>query len=136
MLLIAQKTIASWKTNADVMLSRNIYSNVETVLLVFQSAALLEVAHAAIGLVRSNPVLTLLQVLSRLLVVWLVAYVFTAARNSVGILIVCIAWPLAEIVRYVYYALNLLDKMPYVVAWCRYSFFIGLFSLFCFSLDY
>jgi very-long-chain (3R)-3-hydroxyacyl-CoA dehydratase len=117
--------MASWKSNADFMVSRNLYSNVETLLLIFQTTALLEVVHAAVGIVRSNPILTLLQVLSRLLVVWLVAFIFPASRNSVGILVVCLAWSSAEIVRYIYYALNLLNKMPYVVAWCRYSFFIG-----------
>ena len=111
------------------MVSRNLYSNVETYLLIFQTAALLEVLHAAVGLVRSNPVLVFLQVLSRLLVVWLIAYPFTASRNCVGILVVCIAWPLAEIVRYIYYALNILNKMPYFIAWCRYSFFIVLYPI-------
>ena len=128
-LLVTQKTIVTWKTNADVMVSRNLYANVETYLLIFQTAALLEVFHAAVGLVRSNPVLVFLQVLSRLLVVWAVAYPFTASRNSIGLLVVCIAWPLAEIVRYVYYALNILNKMPYFVVWCRYSFFIVLYPI-------
>jgi very-long-chain (3R)-3-hydroxyacyl-CoA dehydratase len=111
------------------MVSRNLYANVETYLLIFQTAALLEVLHAATGLVRSNAVLVFLQVLSRLLVVWAVAYPFPASRNCVGILVVCIAWPLAEIVRYIYYAMNILNVMPYCVAWCRYSFFIILYPI-------
>jgi very-long-chain (3R)-3-hydroxyacyl-CoA dehydratase len=111
------------------MVSRNLYFNVQTYLLVFQTAALLEVLHAAVGLVRSNPVLVFLQVLSRLLVVWAVLYPFPAARTSVGLITVCLAWPFAEIVRYIYYAVNILNVMPHFIAWCRYSFFIILYPI-------
>ena len=58
------------------MSAKNLYNNVEFLLQVFQTLALLEVVHAAIGLVKSNPMLVLFQVLSRLLVVWAVTYLF------------------------------------------------------------
>ena len=45
--------------------AKNLYKNVEFFLQIFQTAALLEVLHAAVGLVRSNAVLVFLQVLSR-----------------------------------------------------------------------
>jgi len=64
------------------MTSKNVYLNVEFFLQIFQTAALLEVLHAAVGLVRSNPVLTFLQVLSRILVVWLVMYNFQEVKYA------------------------------------------------------
>jgi hypothetical protein len=70
------KTVQSWTTDGDIMKSRDLYENTELLLHIFQSLALLEVVHAAVGLVRSNPVLTFLQVLSRLLVVWVINYNF------------------------------------------------------------
>jgi len=106
-----------------------VYLNTEFFLHIFQTAALLEVVHAAVGMVRSNPILTLLQVLSRLLVVWIVMFFFEESRNCVGTVIVCVVWPLAEITRYMFYALNILDKNNSLLTWCRYSFFIVLYPI-------
>ena len=82
-LLVTNQTINSWRSHEDLWTSKNVYLNAEFFLHIFQTAALLEVAHALVGLVRSNPVLTFLQVLSRLLVVWLVMFVFEEVRNYV-----------------------------------------------------
>ena len=71
-LLVTHQTMLTWKTNNDLNTAKNLYKNVEFFLLIFQSAALLEVVHAAIGLVRSNALLVFLQVLSRIIVVWLI----------------------------------------------------------------
>ena len=75
-LYVTLQTMFTWKTNSDWISSKGLFKNVEFLLYIFQTAALMEVLHAAIGLVRSNPVLVLLQVLSRLLVVWLIFYLF------------------------------------------------------------
>jgi len=118
-----------WKSSKDIFTANGLYSNVEFLLQVFQTAAIMEVVHAAIGLVKSNPVLVFLQVLSRLVVVWLITWNFKEAQNSIGLLICCLCWSLAEIVRYLYYALNILNKVPYFITWCRYSFFIILYPV-------
>ena len=70
----------TWKSNQEILSAKNLYNNVEFLLQVFQTLALLEVVHAAIGLVKSNPMLVLFQVLSRLLVVWAVTYLFVPVR--------------------------------------------------------
>ncbi|CAF0759490.1 unnamed protein product [Brachionus calyciflorus] len=128
-LYVTVQTGLTWKTQNDVLTSKNLYKNNEFLLQIFQTAALLEVVHAAIGIVRSNPVLVFVQVLSRITVVWFVAYPFESPRSSVGILVVCTAWSFAEIIRYVYYALNIIGKIPYFITWCRYSFFIALYPI-------
>ena len=71
----------TWKSNQDILSAKNLYNNVEFLLQVFQTLALLEVVHAAIGLVKSNPMLVLFQVLSRLLVVWAVTYLFVPVKK-------------------------------------------------------
>ena len=64
-LFVTYQTMLTWKTNDDLLRAKNLYKNVEFFLQIFQTAALLEVLHAAVGLVRSNAVLVFLQVLSR-----------------------------------------------------------------------
>jgi very-long-chain (3R)-3-hydroxyacyl-CoA dehydratase len=51
------------------------------------------------------------------------------SRNSVGAVICCVVWSIAEITRYLWYALNIFDKNSYLLTWCRYSFFIVLYPL-------
>lgn len=78
---ISVQTAASWNDRSDVMTAKSLYQNIEFYLLIFQTAAILEVVHAALGLVRSNPMLVLFQVLSRLAVVWIVCYPFKDVSN-------------------------------------------------------
>lgn len=80
-LFVTVQTALTWKNQDDVLSSKNLYKNNELLLQIFQTAALLEVVHAAIGLVRSNPVLVFVQVLSRITVVWFVSYPFSTVRN-------------------------------------------------------
>ncbi len=58
-----------------------------------------------------------------------------------GVLLVCFAWSVTEVVRYSYYAFNILGFVPYLLTWCRYSLFIILYPLgvavsfqFCFTV--
>lgn len=79
--MLAGQVALSWKSpTTDALAAKSLYNTVEFWLYVFQTAAILEVLHAAVGLVRSNPSLVFAQVLSRLVVVWLVCYPF----HSVG----------------------------------------------------
>lgn len=81
-LVISAQTALEWKSpKTDVLKAHSLYEKVEFYLLIFQTAAILEVVHAAIGLVRSNPLLVLFQVLSRLAVVWLVCYPFKDVKT-------------------------------------------------------
>lgn len=108
---------------------QGLFERVETLLYIFQTLAFLEVVHAALGFVKSNVILTLFQVMSRVFLVWGVAYLVAEVRHSLGIVITLCAWSLVETIRYLYYACNLLDFVPYWLTWCRYSFFIVLYPL-------
>ncbi len=75
-LFVTIDTARKWQNQNDALVAKDLYKNQEFLLQVFQTAALLEVLHAAVGLVRSNAMLVLFQVLSRLLVVWIVMFMF------------------------------------------------------------
>ena len=40
-----------------------------------------------------------------------------------------VAWSIAEMTRYLYYALNIYDMVPYILVWMRYTLFIVLYPL-------
>lgn len=107
--------------------NRRLWNNVQLPLAIFQTLQLIEVVHCIVGLVPSNPIITFEQIISRILVVWGVALPFASSRDSLGIFLITGSWSLAEITRYLYYALNILNVVPYLLTWCRYSFFLVLY---------
>lgn len=90
-----------------------------------------QVVHAAIGLVKSNPILTTFQVLSRVAVVSLVllATPENYAASSLGLPLALLAWSITEIIRYLYYLTNLIEFVPYLLTWLRYTLFIVLYPI-------
>jgi len=106
-----------------------IFPVIATELKIFQTLAILEVVHSAIGLVRSPPVVTAVQVSSRLFLVWGVTNLVEEAQHSVGVITYVIAWSVTEVIRYSFYALSLLNRPPYFLLWARYTFFIILYPL-------
>ncbi|KAI8506133.1 hypothetical protein Bbelb_164860 [Branchiostoma belcheri] len=106
-----------------------LYDSVEVVLKVFQSLALLEIIHAALGIVPSNVLLTAFQVFSRVFLVWGVMHPFKEAQTSLGASLCIAAWTITEIIRYSFYTFALLNMKPYILQWCRYTFFIVLYPI-------
>ncbi|XP_053959199.1 very-long-chain (3R)-3-hydroxyacyl-CoA dehydratase hpo-8 [Anastrepha ludens] len=98
-------------------------------VIVFQNAAFVEILNAAFGLVKSNPVITTFQVLSRMMVVIGVVMATPTGKVSPGLPIALLAWAITEIIRYGYYALNILNIMPYIVVFLRYTTFIALYPI-------
>lgn len=78
--------------------------------------------HAATGLVKSNPMLTAIQVFSRVIVVSgvLLATPDNYAASCYGVPLALLAWSITEIIRYLYYFLNLVGFVPHVLTWLRY----------------
>jgi very-long-chain (3R)-3-hydroxyacyl-CoA dehydratase len=108
-----------------------LYAQVKTFLLVSQSAAVLEVLHAAIGIVKSNVMLTLFQVISRQFVLWGCIVGVPGVSTHVGVVLVLVAWSVTEIIRYAYYAASLLGTSVYLLTWCRYTFSLFFIQLEC-----
>ena len=73
----------------------------------------------ASGLVKSNVVQTFGQVFSRNYIVWLIVYQVPDAKYSPGIRLLLFAWSITEVVRYLFYALQVMGKSVYLVTWLR-----------------
>jgi len=101
----------------------------KSALLLFQSLAILEVVHSAVGLVRSNPVLTLCQVFSRVFLVWPILYGLPDSRLSWGFPMLLTAWCITEVIRYFFYFLGILGPVPHILVYLRYTLFLGLYPL-------
>ena len=108
---------------------RDVYSEVQISLTIFQTLQLLEVVHCAIGLVPSSAFQTFIQIISRLMVVWGILLPIVETRNAMGVPLLLFAWSFAEMTRYLYYALNIYNLVPYVLTWLRYSLFIVLYPV-------
>lgn len=104
------------------------YDSVQTLLRYFQTGALLEVLHAATGIVRASAVTTCVQVGSRLMLLWGVTEVIPEVRSDVLIASMVISWSLTEIPRYAYFVqTSLRGSAPTWFVWLRYSTFIPLY---------
>ncbi|KAJ9577440.1 hypothetical protein L9F63_005941 [Diploptera punctata] len=102
---------------------------VKPIVVIFQNAALLEILHAATNIVPSNVIITVFQVFSRVIVVCGVLLPTPTGPASPGLPLALLAWSITEVIRYLYYALNLLGAVPYILLWCRYTFFIALYPI-------
>jgi very-long-chain (3R)-3-hydroxyacyl-CoA dehydratase len=78
-----------------------------------------QILHAATNIVPSNVLITVFQVFSRVLVVCGVLLATPTGPMSPGLPLTILAWSIAEVIRYLYYALNLLGTVPYLLVWCR-----------------
>eukprot|EP00759_Apiculatamorpha_spiralis_P012915 PhF_6_TR19766/c0_g1_i1/m.28823/K10703/PHS1, PAS2; very-long-chain (3R)-3-hydroxyacyl-CoA dehydratase len=109
-----------------------VYGAIIQPLTYFQTAAFIEILHAAIGLVPSPVVTTFIQVMSRVAVVWGTLHIGSKNTNeSFAVTTLCVAWCLAELIRYSFYAFEVVSKgsCPTVLRVARYSGFLVLYPL-------
>lgn len=66
-------------------------------LKIFQTAAVLEIVHAMIGIVRSGVMTTLQQVFSRVMLVWAVVFVMPSLTATAAFTNMCLAWCITEV---------------------------------------
>ncbi|KAK2582257.1 hypothetical protein KPH14_004603 [Odynerus spinipes] len=99
-------------------------------LFLFQTAAVVEVVHIMVGLVRSNVFITFVQVLSRVAVCGILLTIPSSLIvSSIAFPLTILAWSITEIIRYSYYFTNLVGYTPYFLTWLRYTTFIVLYPL-------
>jgi len=101
------------------------------ILNVVQSAAIMEIVHAAVGLVRSPVFVTALQVGSRIAAIFCVTN-SPNAQTQFGCGLMILSWSFIEVPRYAFYVSALITgdaakKTPYVLFWLRYSLFAILY---------
>ena len=116
------------------LVSGCVLSDTNLLLLnIAQGMAVLEVVHTVLKWVKSPVGSTVAQVFSRLLVLVLInVFRMEGLISSLvyaGIVTVSIAWGITEIVRYSFYALQLLNALPSWLLWMRYTFFIVLYPV-------
>ncbi|KAJ1725906.1 hypothetical protein LPJ61_005562 [Coemansia biformis] len=106
-----------------------LFDRVGLPLIYVQTGAALEVVHALIGFVRSSAFTVLLQVYSRLLLVWGTLYYFDRpeVRASYSLVLMIVAWSVTECVRYSHYALALLNINIPALLYLRYTLFYVLY---------
>ncbi|KAJ0393909.1 hypothetical protein ATCC90586_001337 [Pythium insidiosum] len=108
-------------------ISRSTWETVELPLKIVQSAAFMEILHAALGLVRSPLGSTFMQVGSRLWLVWGINELCPDSRYQFGFPLMVASWGLVEVPRYTFYALNLFNIVPSFLFFLRYHLFMVLY---------
>jgi very-long-chain (3R)-3-hydroxyacyl-CoA dehydratase len=106
----------------DLFRTASLYDEVEDGLKVVQTAAILEIIHAALGLVKSPVMTTVLQVFSRVWIVWAVLHVAPPAQRCIFATLCITSWSLVEVPRYLFYAVKEITNVPYPLLWLRYRF--------------
>lgn len=83
-----------------------------------------------VGIVRSPIFTTLIQVSSRLLLVWGVVDSYpTTTSPSPFYSSMLLAWSITEIIRYSYFVFNLIGSVPEYLTWLRYNTFYVLYPV-------
>ncbi|KAK9879756.1 hypothetical protein WA026_006818 [Henosepilachna vigintioctopunctata] len=108
---------------------KSLYETVKCTVIIFQNAAILEVFHAFLRIVSSNPIVTVQQIASRVILVCGVLMVTQASRETIGLPLALFAWSVTEVIRYANYTFTLLGLVPYFIKWLRYSTFIILYPI-------
>ncbi|TKY69950.1 Very-long-chain (3R)-3-hydroxyacyl-CoA dehydratase PASTICCINO 2A [Spatholobus suberectus] len=106
----------------------NIYHAAEKPLLFAQTAAVLEILHGLVGLVRSPVTATLPQIGSRLFLAWGILRSFPETRTHVLVTTLLISWSVTEIIRYFFFGFKeAFGFAPSWLLWLRYSTFLVLY---------
>ncbi|ETS84466.1 hypothetical protein PFICI_02491 [Pestalotiopsis fici W106-1] len=117
----------------------DLYADVLPLLSATQTLALLEVVHAALGLVRASAGTTALQIGGKNLVVWTVMVKFPeiitgsgeSSQWGVAFFLGCVlAWGCSEIIRYGYFVAQLsTGDTPRWLKLLRYNAFLPLYPI-------
>jgi len=104
------------------------WEKVECPLKIVQTAAALEILHSLLRLVASPLFSTLVQVGSRLVLLWGFTNASVLSQHHWSLYLMVGSWALVEVPRYVFYALNLyMAKVPYPLFFLRYNLFSVLY---------
>ncbi|CUV05092.1 unnamed protein product [Cryptosporidium hominis] len=111
-------------------------------LRISQSLAVLDIINSSLGIVKSQFLPTIIQVSSRLHIVWIVFYLSPENSRQISTVfsnIMIITWSLSELIRYPYYVILQCSfnfpsiRMPLFLKWLRYSAFAVLYPIGIFS---
>ena len=108
-----------------------VYEHASGACILSQSVSLLETLHASLGLVRSSPVMSLIQWTGRSHVLLLILNAVPSVQQSPFAAILLLVWALSEVIRYPWYACLSLrsNGPPQWLTWLRYTAFIPLYPV-------
>jgi very-long-chain (3R)-3-hydroxyacyl-CoA dehydratase len=107
-----------------------VYSDVAPWLSLCQAAAVMEIVHAMLGIVRTPVATNCLQVGARLIVLGgSVRLLDPSITDTHWCVQMIAAWSVADIIRYLFYTLTTLGKVPAWLTWLRYSAFLVLYPI-------
>lgn len=86
-------------------------------------------AHILPGVVPAPVFTTVMQVASRLFLMWAVCYPFPELNISAWYSSMLCAWSVTEVIRYTYFALKQFEAIPGWLHWLRYSAFLILYPI-------
>ncbi|XP_054644123.1 very-long-chain (3R)-3-hydroxyacyl-CoA dehydratase 2 isoform X4 [Dunckerocampus dactyliophorus] len=67
--------------------------------------------------------------MSRVFLTWAVTHSVREVQSEDSVLLFVAAWTVTEIIRYSFYTFSLLNHLPYLIKWARYTFFIVLYPM-------
>ncbi|KAK0621156.1 tyrosine phosphatase-like protein [Bombardia bombarda] len=102
---------------------------VERFARITQTFAAMEILHALTGVVPAPLFTTVMQVASRLVLVWGISHPFPGLNASPWYSSMLIAWSITEVVRYTFFTLKQVDAVPEHLEWMRYSGFLVLYPV-------
>jgi len=92
-----------------------------------QTIAVLEVFHVLFGWVKSPLQTTVMQVSSRLFLIWGITEQFPVVCSNPLYASMVLSWAMTEIIRYSFYACSLVGKSSFTLLYLRYTTFYILY---------
>ncbi|CAH3017990.1 unnamed protein product [Porites evermanni] len=105
------------------------YDAVSDVLASCQLAAILEVVNPMLGIVKTGVVAPFMQVFGRNMVLFLVVVAHKELHQQAVVYGLFLVWSLIEVVRYPFYASQVINKRIEPLIWLRYTMWIPLYPL-------
>ncbi|POI36232.1 hypothetical protein CIB84_000014, partial [Bambusicola thoracicus] len=97
----------------------SLYYSIEKPLKFFQTGALLEILHCAFESRHKDDKESCDELFTSDLEV----------QTEDSVLLFVVAWTITEIIRYSFYTFSLLNHLPYLIKWARYTLFIILYPM-------
>ncbi|GFO40980.1 very-long-chain (3r)-3-hydroxyacyl-coa dehydratase [Plakobranchus ocellatus] len=98
-------------------------------MVLCQAVAVMEAVHPLFGLVKSNVTNSLLQVLGRNLILFVLVLQEPRLQLSSVCWLLFIIWSSVEVIRYPFYLLQLMNIQVKFLTWLRYNVWIPLYPL-------
>ncbi|CAA6669353.1 unnamed protein product [Spirodela intermedia] len=103
------------------------YAAAGDLICILQTASFLEVLHAAVGIVPSGVLLSLMQWGGRTHFLLAIVRRIEEVQELPSVFITFVAWSISEVIRYPHFALTGLGFKPHWLIYLRYTAFIVLY---------